>query len=141
VQLSLLDIAVHRLTHYNQVSLYLEPSKDIVDQMSSVLISHHLPEEHSRLSKIAVRVSWLISSDQSGHLELAGLGIRSHLERSESVRLVVWFVALVAIDSHRPVSLSIGDFRSVGAVNWDLKHEFQNLKALTYSKLAPNLCL
>lgn len=107
VELSFLDIAVDSL----------ESSENVIDQMGPVRISHHLPEEHSGLSEIAVRVSRLISANKSSDLVLAGLGIRSHMEWPEGVGFVIRSASLVTINPHGSVSLPIRHFSSVGAVD------------------------
>ena len=89
--------------------------------MSSILFGHHLPVEQSWLSEIAIWVGWLVPSDQTSNSVLARLNIRSHCEWPERVGLIVWLASLVSINSHRAVSLAVGNLCSVGAVDWDLK--------------------
>lgn len=110
LELSLLDITVDGL----------ESTQDVAEQIGPILLGHHLPEKGPWLGEIAVRVSRPVPPNQASDSELAGQGIRPHGEGPEGIGLVVGPATLIPVNPHGAVSLPVGDFGSVGAVNWDL---------------------
>jgi hypothetical protein len=97
MKLSLLDISIDSF----------EASKNIIDQISAVLFSHHLSEKQSWLSKIAIRMGWLIPSDQSSYSILTSFCFRPHYEWSEGIWFIVRLTSLISVNSHWAISLSI----------------------------------
>jgi len=98
----------------------LKGCNNVLNQVSSVLITHDLSVKGSWLGEIAVGVLLRISLNQTGNLERS-LSVLLILEGStEAVRFVVGSGSLVSINNHETISDTVGDSSSVGAVDGDL---------------------
>jgi hypothetical protein len=93
---------------------------DVLNQMSSISLGHHLSEESSRLLKVVVRVLMGVSASVSAHSKRCHL-LSGVLDRAVvAVGLVVNGTALISINSARAISLVVGYSSSVRAVDGDL---------------------
>ena len=93
-----------------------EMSDDVIDQISSISVIHDSRVESSRLGKVAISMGSFLSDSRSRDSERVE-GIRSVSNRSrEAVRFIIRSTSLV-VESGRSISLIVGDFGSVGAVN------------------------
>ena len=110
LDLSLLNVSSH----------WLHAVHDVVDEMGSISLCHHLSKECSRLLKVIVRVRVLESSDGARNSLSVPLEARLLNRTAMRIRLIVWSTSLVAIDSHEAISLVVVNSSSVRAVDGDL---------------------
>lgn len=101
-------------------SNWLHAAYDVVNEVSSVCLSHNLSEEGSWLFVVSVRMCVGVSSSSSGKGNWSPL-LGGILNRAiQSVWLVVWSASAVSIDSSGTISLIVSHSSSIGAVNGDL---------------------
>ena len=97
-----------------------EGTSQVLDQVSSVSLIHHLSEEGSWLLEISVGVlvsiSGCFSANSEGNLLLGGILNWTIL----GVGLIVRSTSLVSIDGGEAISLIVGNSYSVWAVDRDL---------------------
>jgi len=98
----------------------LEVSSDVFNQVISVNILHDLSEQSAGLGKVVIGVSGSVSLNQTSHLERSAGKALFFSVGAKSIGFIIRSVALVSIDLHETISLSIDDTASVGAVNGDL---------------------
>jgi hypothetical protein len=102
------------------VCIYLECSRNVVDEVLLLGIIHYDSEELPGLSEVTIGVCWLISPDESTHLVLRCERLWSSNIGLECVGLIVGVGATVAIDSHGTISLAIRNSSSIGTIDGDL---------------------
>jgi hypothetical protein len=95
-------------------------SNNVLNKVSSVCVAHDLSEEDSWLLVVSVRVlveeSPCLTRNHEGRLLLSRVLNRP----AESVWLIDWSAAEVAIDSGGTITLVVGNTSAVGAVDRNL---------------------